>query len=163
MANLSEFTRESGSQSGKFLTFQLGHEYYAVEISYVTEINKMLSIVPIPGTPDYFKGIVSLRGKIIPVIDMRLKLRKTAEQYNDRTCIIILDIDGIQSGLIVDAVSDVTLIEEDSIEAIPEFRNSSNKGYFQGICKAGDDLVLVLDCKSVLSEDGMLDLAHIMA
>lgn len=163
MPDLFGFSHEGSTQRGKFLTFKLGTEYFAVEIAYVTEINQMLSIVPIPGTPKYLKGIVSLRGKIIPVIDMRLKLCKPSEQYTDRTCIIILSIEGSQTGLIVDAVAEVLLIEEENIEAIPEVRASAKGHYFQGIGKAGEELILILNCKQILSEDGMLDLAHIVS
>ena len=161
---MSEFytlSQEQNTQKGKYLTFQLGKELFAIEISYVTEINNMISIVPLPDTPAYFKGIISLRGKIIPVIDMRMKLCKQAGTYNARTCIIILSVDGIRTGLIVDAVAEVRSIGQEEIEPLPKRKQSNYGNYFQGIGKVKDDLVLILDCKKILLEDEMLDLTQV--
>jgi purine-binding chemotaxis protein CheW len=152
--------REQSTQKGKFLTFKLDAELFALEISYVTEIYNMLSIVPLPGTPEYFKGIINLRGKIIPVIDMRLKLRKISESYNDRTCIIILIVDGIQSGLIVDTVSEVCNIREEDIEPPPGLKCLGSNHYIQGVAKIGDDLAMILDCRKILGEEKISNLAQ---
>jgi purine-binding chemotaxis protein CheW len=113
----------------------------------------MLPITAIPDTPVYLKGIISLRGKIIPVIDMRLKFRKEPVQYNDRTCIIILNIDGIQVGLIVDKVAEVLNIKDEDIESPPDLNLSIKNRYLKGIGKIGEYLALILDCRKILADD----------
>ncbi len=163
MTELYELSQEQDTQKGKFLTFRIGAELFAIEISYVTEINNMLSIVPLPDAPAYFKGVISLRGKIIPVIDMRLKLGKQPEPYNDRTCIIILSVEGAQTGLIVDTVAEVLNIRDDDIERPPEMKHAAGSHYLQGIGKAEEDLVLILNCRKILDGDAIFDLAQIVS
>jgi purine-binding chemotaxis protein CheW len=153
MPDLITEQQEEDTRKGKYLTFKLGTEIFAIEISYVTEINNLLPITAIPDSPVYIKGIISLRGKIIPVIDMRLKFRKEPAEYNDRTCIIILNIDDIQVGLIVDNVAEVLNISDDNIEPPPEFNFSAKNRYLKGIGKIGDRLALILDCRSILTDD----------
>ena len=163
MSDFYQFSQEEDTQKCKFLSFKLGAELFAIEIGYVTEINNLLAIISIPGTPDYFKGIISLRGKIIPVIDMRLKLRKEPEAYTDRTCIIILSVEGAQTGLIVDTVAEVLTISDENIDLPPEMVRSSHSSYLQGIGKSGDDLALILNCKKILLEDHIFDLANVIS
>ncbi len=102
-----EHLEQEDTQKGKCLTFVLNNELYGVDIKYVTEIIGIQQIVPVQELPEYFKGIIKLRGKIIPVMDVRLRFSKELKEYNDRTCVIVIDISDICMGLIVDSVSEV--------------------------------------------------------
>ena len=116
--------QEEDTQKGKFLTFTLGSDAYGLEIKYVTEIIGVQEITEVPELPEYIRGIINLRGKIIPVIDVRLRFKKTFREYNDRTCIVVVDIKDISVGLIVDAVSEVISIQDQDIVPPPNL----NKG-----------------------------------
>jgi purine-binding chemotaxis protein CheW len=139
------------TQKGKFLTFRLDHEYYGIEIKYVTEIIGIQQITEIPEMPAYIRGIINLRGKIIPVMDVRLRFNKVMCPYNDRTCIIVIDVKDLSVGLIVDSVSEVTTIQEEDIVDPPEMSSSSNK-YVMGIGKVGSEVKLLLNCDTLLND-----------
>jgi purine-binding chemotaxis protein CheW len=163
MSDFYGISQDQSAQTGRFLTFMLGAELFAIEAGYVTEINNMISIISIPGTPEYFKGIISLRGKIIPVIDLRLKLRKEPKRYSDKTSIIILRVEEAQIGLIVDNVAEVLSISHENIELIPDMQRSSGNRYLQGIGKSGENFAMILNCKKILAEDEIFDLAQIVS
>lgn len=116
--------------SGKYLTFQVDDGDYGIEISYVTEIIEVQEITSVPNTPLYIKGITNLRGTIAPVIDLRLRFGHTETPYTDHTCIIVLSMDDISIGLIVDEVQEVANIEEVNIQQPPQSLGSSAKNYF---------------------------------
>ncbi|MDF2986064.1 MAG: CheW protein [Eubacterium sp.] len=141
------------TQKGRFLTFALGKEEYGIEIKYVTEIIGIQVITKIPELPDYLKGIINLRGKIIPVMDVRLRFKKESREYTDRTCIIVIDINETSIGLIVDTVSEVITIEDVNIVPPPNFKTGFNNKYVKGIGKTGNDVKLLLDCEKILSEE----------
>lgn len=149
------------TQKGKFLTFVLGKEVYAIEINYVTEIIGIQEISQVPELPPYIIGIINLRGKIIPVMDVRLRFKKPVIDYNDRTCIIVIDIEDISIGLIVDAVSEVIVIAEEDIVPPPELNNTSNNKYIKGIGKVGNEVKLILDCNKLLSAQEVENLENI--
>lgn len=144
---------EEDTQHGRFLTFSLDNEIYGIEIKYVTEIIGIQSITKVPEVPDYVKGIINLRGKIIPVIDVRLKFGKEAIAYNDRTCIIVIDVSGVSVGLIVDNVDEVLSIEDDDIAQPPTGRMGFENKYIKGIGKAGERVQILLDSEKLLSGD----------
>ncbi|PKM95216.1 MAG: chemotaxis protein CheW [Firmicutes bacterium HGW-Firmicutes-1] len=148
--NLSE--EEEDTQKGKFLTFSLGKEFYGIGIMYVTEIVGIQPITEVPELPEYIKGIINLRGKIIPVMDIRLRFKKPSIEYNDRTCIIVIDIQEISIGLIIDCVSEVISIPDDEIVSPPDI-NKGGKKYIKGIGKTGKDVTLILDCEKLLNEE----------
>jgi len=143
---------EEDTQKDKFLTFSIGKEDYGIEIKYVTEIIGIQTITEIPELPDYVKGIINLRGKIIPVMDVRLRFKKEPLQYNDRTCVIVIDIKDISIGLIVDSVSDVLAIAEQDIVPPPEMNKNGNR-YIKGIGKVGNEVKLLLDCDKLLNDE----------
>ncbi len=105
---------------GRFLTFSLGKETYGIEIRYVTEIVGIQPVTEMPEMPSYLKGIINLRNKIIPVMDVRLRFAKQPRDYDDRTCVIVVDIHGLALGLIVDSVSEVLSIAEEDIDDCPD-------------------------------------------
>jgi Chemotaxis signal transduction protein len=152
MADLSDnlIETEEDTQLGRYLTFKVGNEYYGIGIKYVTEIINMLPVTKVPGLPKYIKGIINLRGGIIPVMDIRLRFNMEALEYNDRTCIIVALIDGKDIGLIVDSVSEVIAIPDTDIVVPPEISKTSNK-FISGIGKASDGVKLLLDYQSLLN------------
>lgn len=149
---MQELFEEEDTQKGKFLTFSLGHESYGIEILYVTEIVGIQPITEVPELPEYIKGIINLRGKIIPVMDVRLRFKKPPVDYNDRTCIVVIDIDDISIGMIVDTVAEVLSIPEQEIVPPPDLHKGGRK-YIKGIGKTGSEVTLILDCEKLLDEE----------
>ena len=141
----------------KYLTFSLGGEKYGIEILAVREINGMMDITPIPETPQFVKGVINLRGKIIPVIDLRLKFQMEERDYDERTCIIVVQVNysnkPIQIGVIVDSVREVSSISQEDIEPPPSMGLSLKTSYITGMAKSKEDVKILLDIDQVLSED----------
>jgi len=138
---------------GRFITFAVGRETYGIEIRYVTEIVGIQPINGLPEVPEHIKGIINLRGKIIPVVDMRLKFKKEPMEYNDRTCIIVIDTEDISAGLIVDEVAEVIAIDDGDISPPPSCGAGTNCRYLSGIGKAGDEVKLLLDCRALFDSE----------
>ncbi|ATW27462.1 chemotaxis protein CheW [Candidatus Formimonas warabiya] len=152
---------EEDTQKNKYLTFVLGKEEYGIEIKHVIEIVGMQSITKIPELPDYMKGIINLRGKIIPVIDVRLRFMKDVKEYNDRTCIIVIQIRDVSVGLIVDNVAEVLSISQEDIVPPPQLISSYHQKYIKGIGKVGSTVKLVLDCDKLLSDEEVYSLSEV--
>ncbi|MGG0822656.1 chemotaxis protein CheW [Paenibacillus turicensis] len=154
MSNLQHEVVEAleDTQKDKFLTFALGEQSYGIDIKYVTEIIGIQSITEVPELPNYICGIINLRGKIIPVMDVRLRFKKQFRTYNDRTCIIVVDISNISVGLIVDLVSEVLTIPEADIVPPPEINQGTHR-FIRGIGKVNQEVKLILDCDKLLNED----------
>lgn len=144
---------QEDTQKDKFLTFTLGSEAYGLEIKYVTEIIGIQQITEVPELPDYIRGIINLRGKIIPVMDVRLRFKKQFREYNDRTCVIVVDIKEISVGLIVDAVSEVISIQDQDIVSPSDLNNKISNKFIKGIGKVGNEVKLLLDCRNLLNND----------
>jgi len=143
---------EEDTLKGKFLAFTLGTEEYGIEIKYVTEIINMQPITVVPEVPVFMKGIINLRGTIIPVMDVRLRFHKEPREYNDRTCIIVIHFEGTTIGLIVDAVAEVLSIPDTDIVEPPKMNQASQR-YIRGVGKVGDRVKLLLDCSKLLTDD----------
>jgi purine-binding chemotaxis protein CheW len=139
------------TQKGKFLTFTLGKENYGIEIQYVTEIIGIQAITEVPELPNYIKGIINLRGNIIPVMDVRIRFGKPQMEYNDRTCVIVIEIQSISIGLIVDSVSEVISISDQDIVPPPEISKTGNR-FIKGIGTLGSEVKLLLDCQKLLND-----------
>lgn len=157
--------RSSGMErEGKYLTFSLGQEEYGIGILKVKEIIGMMRITPVPQTPEYVKGVINLRGKVIPVIDLRVRFGMGANGYTDRTCIVVVEIGGVSGklhiGVVVDSVSEVLNIKGSDIEDTPSFGTSLNTEYILGMAKTGGGVKILLDIDQVLSgtEIGGMDL-----
>jgi len=151
---------EEDTQKNRFLTFSLDKETYGVEIKYVIEIIGIQTITEIPELPEYIKGIINLRGKIIPVMDVRLRFKKDPLEYNDRTCVIIVDMNEILIGLIVDKVAEVVRIAEEDIIEPPKINKEIKNIYIKNIGRIGDNVKLLLDCEKLLTEDELEDLTE---
>ncbi len=153
--------QEEDTQKNKFLTFQLGNEGYGIEIRHVTEIIGLQPVTQIPELPEYIKGVINLRGKIIPVMDARVRFKKQAKDYDNRTCVIVIDIQELSIGLIVDRVSEVLVIPEEDIVPPPEVGSASFNRYIHGIGKVENEVKLILDCNKLLREDELSELSNI--
>jgi len=143
---------EEDSQKDKYLRFIVDSECYGIEIRYVTEIIGLQKITPVPEMPDFVRGIVNLRGKIIPVMDVRVRFNKPFREYMERTCIIVIDIHDLSIGLIVDSVTEVLSIPASEIVAPPDLNKRSNR-FVMGIGKVGNEVKLLLDCEKLLNDD----------
>lgn len=151
-----------GDNDDKFLTFRLGSEEYGVEILRVREIIGLIDVTPLPRTPEFVKGVINLRGKIIPVIELRTKFGLPSVEYSEATCIIVVEVadtdtdEQFQMGVIVDTVSEVLDIASDRIEPTPRFGCAVSADYIMGMGKvaesAGDKVVILLDIDRVLTD-----------
>ena len=138
---------DEDTQKNRFLTFMVDSESYGLEISVVTEIIGIQEITKIPETPDYIKGVINLRGRVIPVMDVRLRFRKPPLEYDDRTCIVVVDMKNLSVGLIVDSVSEVLTIQEGDIVPPPEFIYDEKTG----MCAALPRRAAPLKCCSTVT------------
>ena len=144
---------DEDTQKDKFLTFKIGKEDYAIEIRYVNEIFGILNITAIPNIKEYIKGIINLRGMIVPVIDVRHRFKMPEIDYNDRTCIIVVNHNELPIGLIVDEVSEVVNLTEDMIAPPPQTNKGSHSRFIQGIGRDGDEVKILLNIRKLLYDD----------
>ncbi|MFT5424262.1 MAG: purine-binding chemotaxis protein CheW [Phycisphaerales bacterium] len=154
-------SKTENENQNKFLSFSLGKEEYGLEILRVREIIGVLDITPLPQTPDYVKGVINLRGKIIPVIELRRKFNMDSVDYTEETCVIVVEVttpagdEQFQMGVIVDNVSEVRNIARDQIEPAPEFGSLLNTGYILGMGKIKTaertSVLILLDIDKVVS------------
>ncbi len=153
MAEAAKMLEEEDTQHGRYMTFRVGGETYGFEIRHVTEIIGMHPITIVPETPDYVLGIINLRGKVIPVIDMRLRFHKEQIAYSERTCIIVVDAADVTVGFIVDSVAEVTNIDDAHIEPAPDFRSGLYNKFLSGIGVTDEGPKLLLDCERLLAAE----------
>jgi len=151
---------ENATQQDKYVTFQSGNEYFALKIEYVSEIIVFQEITEIPESEDYIKGLINLRGKIIPVIDVRIRFRQEPMAYTDRTCIIIVNVRDLVVGLIVEKVAEVVEIKEEDILPPPSatigHEDKTQNRYVYGIGKVGEEVKLLLDPDRLLKDEDIL-------
>ena len=142
---------------GKHLTFKLEREEYGIEILKVKEIIGIMTITTVPQTPDYVKGVVNLRGKIIQVVDLRMMFGMPTTDYTERTCIVVVEIhrsaEAVFVGLVVDEVSEVVNLNQEDIEESPEFSGDLDTDYILGLAKTDGGVKILLDIEGMLSAD----------
>jgi purine-binding chemotaxis protein CheW len=152
-------TGANHEKSGKYLTFRIGNEGYGLEILRVKEIIGLLTITKMPRTPDYIRGVINLRGKVIPVMDLRAKFGMSATEWTAETCIIVVDISRddrtVHMGILVDGVSEVLDITADRIEDSPEFGDSVDTDYIKGMGKIRERVIMLLDIDKVVMRDDL--------
>lgn len=160
MSNLTfdENSTQSTFTSGKFLTFTLADECYGVEVLKIREIIRMQKITPVPQMPEHVKGVINLRGKVIPVVDLRVKFNLHAGEATERTCIIVVDVDGGQGvnqllGLVVDAVEEVLNVSEEDVRPSPDFGTHLSTDCCLGIARIKDSVKTLLDIEKVVSSE----------
>lgn len=146
---------EEDGQKGMFMTFQTGKEFYGISISYVNEIIVMQPITAIPEVEDYIKGLINLRGKIIPVIDVRARFKMEPQEYTDRNCIIVIDVKSTVIGLIVEKIAEVDTIPDDDIMPPPALshKNTERNKYVYGLARTGNTMKLLLDPERLIQQE----------
>jgi purine-binding chemotaxis protein CheW len=145
---------------GKYLTFALGDEEYGVPVLKVREIIKMMDITVVPQVPAHIKGVINLRGKVIPVVDLRLKFSLAQQDYTERTCIIVVEVvlstANVMMGVVVDSVSEVLNIASDELQQTPDFGERVTTDYIKGMAKVKGTVKILLDLDRVLVTDGVV-------
>lgn len=145
---------EDSSKENKYLTFRISDEIYGIDIGDITEIIEMQKITDVPDMPKYVKGVINLRGKVIPIMDLRLRFNMEERKYDDRTCIIIVNISESSIGFIVDTVLEVVDIPEAEIDPPPQFKTASGfERYVSGIGKIGEDVKILLDADKIVHSE----------
>ncbi len=151
---LVEDDEDVDNQSSKYLMFNLGDEEYGIDIARITAIEELPQITTIPDMPNFVKGVINLRGKVIPAVDLRLRFGIEEREYDDRTCIVIVSVDDSTIGLIVDIVSEVHEIKNNDIGPPPSFKNTSGKEqYISGLAKKGEEVKIILDVEKIISNE----------
>lgn len=150
-------SEQQDSLKEKYVTFMSGHEYFGLKIEYVNEIIVLQEITAIPESEDYIKGLINLRGKIIPVIDVRLRFKQEPIEYTDRTCIIVINVQSTVVGLIVEKIAEVVEIPEENLLPSPSIgHNDKTKDrYVYAIGKVGDSVKLLLDPDKLISDEDL--------
>ncbi len=144
--------------SEKYLSFLIDKQFYAYHINYVKEIIEMQEVTSVPEFPDYARGIINLRGSLIPVIDVRLRFGKPEVEYNERTCIIILSVRDVEVGYIVDTVDEVLDIEKDNISSVPKLSDASTRKFIDGVGKTDKKIVMILSAEKMLNDEEIKNL-----
>jgi len=162
MEAIDQAVKAMSDREGKYLTFSLAGEEYGIGILKIKEIIGMMPITSVPQTPDFVKGVINLRGKVIPVIDLRLRFGMEEIDYTERTCIIVVEIESpsgmVQIGSVVDAVSEVLNIKGEEIEDTPTFGAKLDIEYILGMAKMEGGVKILLDIDKVLSTEEVSDL-----
>jgi purine-binding chemotaxis protein CheW len=140
---------------GEYLTFILGSEEYGVEILKVQEIRSYEAVTKIANTPDFIKGVINLRGSIVPIIDLRMRFRLDQAEYNDTTVVIILNLDNRTIGMVVDGVSDVLELKESQISPVPELVSSIDTKYLLGLGTSDGRMLILVDIEQLMSSKEM--------
>lgn len=142
---------EEDTQKDRFLSFRIEKEDYGLEIKYVTEIIVMQKITEVPNTPEFIKGVINLRGKVIPVMDVRERFNLQTREYDDRTCIVVVKVSEMAVGLIVDTVNEVIDIPADQIDPPPKSLSGVDSNYICGLGKVGEQVKILLNAESILN------------
>ena len=151
---------QQDQRAGKYLTFVLAEEEYGLEILKVREIIGLMEITAVPRTPHHIKGVINLRGKVIPVIDLRLKFEMTEAEHTEETCVIVVDVSGVEMGILVDKVSEVQDIVAGDIDDAPSFGTDVNTEFILGMGKAQDKVTILLDISKVLAGEDVSEISE---
>lgn len=144
------------TQANKYLFFRIGKESYGIGIRHIIEIIELQRISEVPDMPGYVKGVINLRGKVIPVIDLRLRFDLEERDYDDRTCIVVTEIERVLIGFIVDTVEEVIEIPEAQVEPPPRFKSASGRErYISGLGKAGESVKILLDVEKLVRDESV--------
>lgn len=157
-----EAARGAASTGGEFLTFRLGAEEYGIDILKVQEIRSYEQPTRIANAPAFIKGVVNLRGVIVPIVDLRLKLGCATADYNDFTVVIVLNVKGRVVGAVVDSVSDVLALDQDTIKPAPEMNSAVDTSFITGIGSIADRMLILMDIEGLMSSEemGLINSVH---
>ena len=139
--------------AGKLLTFFLDGREYGIQILEAREVVGILNIDPVPKTPEFMKGVINLRGKIVPVIDLRIKFGMKCRDYDKDTCIIVVDLSGVFTGIVVDQLAGVITVAKENYEISPKLGNNINAEFVAGMVKLKDRVIIVLEIEKVLDNN----------
>lgn len=151
----SEAKNVGSSNGNKYLGFALGNELFGFELLSVREIIRLIQVTPIPRAPDYIRGIINLRGKIIPIVDLRTKFNLERKEDSDESCIIVVDVGESETGFVVDKVASVVAFEEGSIEDSPTFTSKDRTDYIRGIGKRESEVFLLLNIEKIMGDQDL--------
>lgn len=161
MSDAGTLRHEDYASAGKreLLTFRLGEEEYGIDILKVQEIRRYESVTRIANAPDFVKGVINMRGTIVPILDLRIKFRFPEVVYDDFTVVVILNVEGRVIGIVVDAVSDVIALELDEIRDAPEFGAQLDTDYLEGLASVGERMLIIVDIEALVRapELGLVD------
>ncbi|KAF0844595.1 MULTISPECIES: chemotaxis protein CheW [Methylovorus] len=156
MSSITESGNNDGVTNAKeFLTFVLGNEEYGLEILKVQEIRGYDAVTKIANTPDFIKGVVNLRGRIVPIVDLRIKFNLGKVEYNEFTVVIILNLNGRIVGMVVDGVSDVMSLQPNQIRAVPDIVASIDTKYIVGLASVEEKMFILVDIEQLMSSTDM--------
>ena len=153
--DLNKRNIEKGADNGQFLTFTLQNEEYGIEILKVQEIKGFSKITPIPNAPPFVRGVMNLRGTVVPIIDLRARFSMTEKEYDQFTCIVVVNVGSRVVGLVVDTVSDVLNIPHDAIADPPELATAGDTSCITGMGKLGERIVMLLDTGKLVGADAL--------
>ncbi len=152
---------DEDTQANKYLFFKIDIESYGIGIRHIIEIVELQRISAVPDMPAYVKGVINLRGKVIPVVDLRLRFGMSERPYDDRTCIVVSEIEGVTLGFIVDTVEEVLEIPENQVEPAPRFKTVSGQDrYIAGMGKVGEQVKILLDVEKLVKDE---EVRHLVA
>ncbi|MGN0654558.1 MAG: chemotaxis protein CheW [Oscillospiraceae bacterium] len=152
MSDYNEQSKGIAEDGGEILQFEIDNAVYGIEIQYITEIIQIQQITIVPKVPDYIKGMMNLRGKVIPVMSVRGRFGKEEIPYDDRTCIIVVEWDGLAVGLIVDRVREVARVLPEEISSTPDYKNVNMNHFIKYIIESNGEIKLLLDCETLVME-----------
>ncbi|MDY6851788.1 MAG: chemotaxis protein CheW [Thermodesulfobacteriota bacterium] len=150
---------DEDTQKDKYLTFHLAQEEYGVELYYVLEVIGMQKITEMPDMPAFIKGLINLRGQVIPVMDVRLRFGMEPREYDERTCVVVVNIQDISIGLVVDEVEEVLNIPKEQVQPPPKISRMEGGRFIQGLGKVGDGVKILLDVNELLFEEELEQVA----
>ncbi|HUX40883.1 MAG TPA: chemotaxis protein CheW [Rectinemataceae bacterium] len=147
---------DEDTQANKYLFFRIGRESYGIGIKHIIEIIELQRISEVPDMPAYVKGVINLRGKVIPIIDLRLRFQLEARAYDDRTCIVVTEIVGVLIGFVVDTVEEVIEIPANQVEPPPRFKSEGGHNrYISGLGKVGEEVKILLDVEKIIDDQSL--------
>ncbi|HNY22286.1 MAG TPA: chemotaxis protein CheW [Treponemataceae bacterium] len=161
---LADDDENEDTQANKYLFFRIDKESYGIGIKHVIEIIELQNISAVPDMPDYVKGVINLRGKVIPIVDLRLRFGMDERGYDNRTCIIVTEVDRVLVGCLVDTVEEVMEIPEKNVEVPPQFKTASGRNrYISGMGKVGESIKILLDVEEIVRDEKIPDVAAVTA
>ena len=154
---------DEDTMKDKYLTFHLAGEDYGIEIAFVTEIIGIQKVTEVPDMPGFVKGVINLRGKVIPVMDVRTRFKLPGREYDERTCIVVVNIADNAIGLVVDEVREVADIPEADVEPPPRTSKGASSRFVKGMGKMGDEVKIILNVEQLLYEEELQQVAGVAA
>lgn len=151
----------ANNMAGEYLTFSLGDENYALDILKVQEIRGYGMVTQVVNTPDFIKGVINLRGKIVPIIDLRIKFKLQQVVYDEFTVVIILNLNGHDAGIVVDGVSDVMELTAEQVKPVPGLVTTIDTKHLVGLATIEDQMIILVDIERLMDKDEMAQLDHV--